>query len=798
MGNAAVGSNTATAPGIETKDSMDDELADMYKQAESFGNMFGGKHGEKQNEVTALVLDCGTGETKALFFKFHKEKGADYVEAKELTKAPAVLDFLMNKKAADNEDYKKKVKKINKDSKLSEEEKEKKIAKLLNGWAFLGEQPTTEDGQPETTLKAEHFIQFCNNVKNHSKDPDDKSGNTLLPPVNTSIIGCSAWAREGDAASEDLMARLVETGVVCKRILQKQEGAFEAAAVSYAFSKACPTSGDLNGLIGSGGGSVQIMHSMQYPVNLDIGNRLCLETMGKVYDAFEGDKLEALKESFKQAEEFGRKEPGAKDELAGRIQFELIEEKQRTADQYPDGKDKVQQKITGNVIAISACYYGAKEVGMDNNDDSMNSYPAGEVVKKMREKIEEHKQKLRDGEHENKGSRDTRFKAIANLTLQVTLFEDLLDPDCNICFKRNWKIEGHPFRTTWTAGWFLNFLQSKFHVGFKGSLPILHAMAQEQAQGQKLIEELNLDEFNNASNSEDIGLVLVDLKTIVETMRKLAQDISEPIERTLKKIKKDFSGDMKGYPDFKIKGAKSLFRKLFTTVKEKLEKNESNPAYTPNVEELVESIHDCLRYTMTFSNDQYRGAVLAIEEQLLGGPSPIANAIKFKNFWHDQDGETIYQGINAQVTLNPVVRGPDDIIPLSENFIFELQLHTHESYNIKDGPGHLIYEDFRDPRKTSGKVLGVQYDDERAYKQALYNANQNLYNTKKPDGTPLAENDVVLPGLKSVEHHKWTENDYTFKPYHPQPSIAGHNSTKYKGAANWVCKAQRNDEYHGK
>ena len=44
------------------------------------------------------------------------------------------------------------------------------------------------------------------------------------------------------------------------------------------------------------------------------------------------------------------------------------------------------------------------------------------------------------------------------------------------------------------------------------------------------------------------------------------------------------------------------YRKLVSTIYEMLEENSELPSYTPNIEECVASIHDCLRYTMVFPN----------------------------------------------------------------------------------------------------------------------------------------------------------------------------------------------------
>jgi hypothetical protein len=629
---------------------------------------------------------------------------------------------------------------------------------------------------------------------------------------------------------------LTEAGLLCKKLLQTQEGVFEAAAVAYAYN-AMVSSGpdDLRlptGLIGSGGGSVQFMNTMKYPVNMDCGNRMCLEAMLDAYkeDGTTEEQLATLEEAFKMSDSFKSTEHASTTGLHGRIFGEIVEERDRTEKQFAGdavAAKVIQNPLGGNVIAISACYYGALSIGKANKKDTeMAEYRCDDIVKEMEAKIEEDKEILKGGVHTNKGKRATLFKEIANLTLQTTLFKHLFTPDCMLCFKRNWNIKGTPFRTTWTAGWYLNFLYS-CGVRFPGSDTILAEYEKTQQEAQKLLQEAG-DRLGGAASS-DVAMVLVDMKTVIKGMRALALKIGNPIDKFLKEIADQFKGKMLGWPKYKVKGNGSLYRKLIGTIFDMLEKNADVPSYTPNIEECVESIHDCLRYTLVFPPEEYAAAVKAIESRLLTGEGHAGQEIKFKNFWRENDGETTYQGINAQVKLNPVMDLPkgttpvDDtsdieedegnvysippttgeIIPNSNNFIFELQLHTPQSFAMKDGPGHLLYEDFRDRAVKKGSVLGKKYDgrnDKAVYyefKKQLYLTNKALFLTKDDKGNLLKEGDVVCPGLKDVQDHKFLDGqdgrpdtDYIFKPFKPDPSIAFYQSI-IEGAT-WVNALQIN------
>jgi len=756
------------------------------------------------------------------------------VAMKELGKAPATLDFLKGKKASDNEDYKTKCKhcETNLDKKGrkvydTDEELEAARNSLNDGYWFLDKKP---EGATDI-LKPQYFVDFCV----QTKEKLIKDGDT----PDTVMIGCSAWARDAGAYqkdADDLVVELTKAGLLCKKLLQTQEGAFEAAAVAYAYN--AMMSKDKNdvrlptGLIGSGGGSVQFMNNMVYPVNMDCGNRMCLEAMEEVYDdSSEEAGLASLDACFAKSDSFASQTNVSTIGLHGRVHGEIEEERLRTTEEFAGddvAKKAINTPLGGHIIAISACYYGAISIGKANKKDlDMAEYPCKQIVEEMYAKIVEDKKVLREGKHSDRKARGTLFKEIANLTLQTCLFSTLFAPDALMCFKRNWTLNGIPFRTTWTAGWYLNFLYG-LNIHFPGSDSTLKKYAETQAKARALLAEAG-DRLGGEVN-DDVAMVLVDMKTVIRGMRSLALQIANPIDKFLKGITSTFKGHMYGWPTYKIKGTSSLYRKLIGTIFDMLKENEDVPNYTPNIEDCVASIHDCLRYTVTFPPEEYTAAVKAIEQQLLAPESgnPVAKSIRFKNFWRTEDGETTYQGINAQVCLNavqdleenedPADTTPDKdegdnytytipkptgkTIPNSENFIFELQIHTPQSYAMKDGPGHLLYEQFRDPAVKKGSVKGVEYDGTNdraqyyAFKEALYKANKELYRTKKDDGTPLQKGDPVCEGLKTTEHHKWTDNDYTFEPYKPTEPIAFYKST-IEGA-NWQNRMQINKKLEAK
>ena len=168
---------------------------------------------------------------------------------------------------------------------------------------------------------------------------------------------------------------------------------------------------------------------------------------------------------------------------------------------------------------------------------------------------------------------------------------------------------------------------------------------------------------------------------------------------------------MRGYPEHRVKGTGSLRRKLIAEVAELLQIHRDDVTFTPDMNDCVTAIHDCLRYTICFPEETYTESVKAVERELFS--SGIARRIKFKNFWQDEDLMSTYMGLNSQVEICGLSH-----IPNSDGFIFELQFHTPGSFNRKNGPGHYLYEKFRDPAIKSGTLGGRHYEGNR-YRQIL-------------------------------------------------------------------------------
>ena len=186
---------------------------EVFSAGHALGNLFKRMAGpaEVMQRHNALVIDSGTGETKAIFLKYRRNKdNQPIIEVKELSKAPATLDFLKRKNALDNEDYKTKLKAVEtgldkqgRQAFATDEERESARAKLNDGYWFLNEKPA---GATEELLP-QYFVDFCVQTKQKLVD----SGQ--FP--DTMMIGCSAWARDAGELQPEADALVIELTKVC-------------------------------------------------------------------------------------------------------------------------------------------------------------------------------------------------------------------------------------------------------------------------------------------------------------------------------------------------------------------------------------------------------------------------------------------------------------------------------------------------------------------------------------------------------------------------------------------------------
>ncbi|MBS4750982.1 hypothetical protein KG091_07810 [Carnobacteriaceae bacterium zg-ZUI78] len=166
---------------------------------------------------------------------------------------------------------------------------------------------------------------------------------------------------------------------------------------------------------------------------------------------------------------------------------------------------------------------------------------------------------------------------------------------------------------------------------------------------------------------------------------KSSQKIANSILNKVLNIEKSITKDMRilsnrngGYLaglDFRIKSFDSLVRKIET----------DSLLNDISLSEAGKSINDALRYTTIFDKDTFSSDYLSMKDNLIAKGYKI---VKVKNTWLD---DVPYKGVNTVLSKG--------------NLNFEMQYHTEESFELKNGRLHTLYEERRLPSTSRKRKL---------------------------------------------------------------------------------------------
>lgn len=168
----------------------------------------------------------------------------------------------------------------------------------------------------------------------------------------------------------------------------------------------------------------------------------------------------------------------------------------------------------------------------------------------------------------------------------------------------------------------------------------------------------SFDEFQNIkhSDSDEYGILKAQMKGMSYYNKAISNepDITKQVQETAKTIGMDVVG-----LEYRIKGQDSYLRKIRTN-------------YDPSGNQY--EINDILRYTYTSDSNNLASKTLETIDKY----SALGyNTIKIKNSWYDSDNP--YNGINTTIQA-----------PNGQKF--EMQYHTPESFELKNGKLHELYE----------------------------------------------------------------------------------------------------------
>ncbi len=153
-----------------------------------------------------------------------------------------------------------------------------------------------------------------------------------------------------------------------------------------------------------------------------------------------------------------------------------------------------------------------------------------------------------------------------------------------------------------------------------------------------------------------------------------------PITADLKAISESTGVEMVGL-EYRLKTKSSYLRKVdadsMSSLKSKI------------IDETIAGTHDVIRYTYQNTADKLVDSYKIVSNELA---KKGYEEFKVKNFWLDKQNP--YNGINCNY------RSPD-------GQSFEIQFHTPESFGLKNGELHKMYEEFRDVETTAERKAEI-------------------------------------------------------------------------------------------
>lgn len=171
------------------------------------------------------------------------------------------------------------------------------------------------------------------------------------------------------------------------------------------------------------------------------------------------------------------------------------------------------------------------------------------------------------------------------------------------------------------------------------------------------------------------------IKGIADKSIERAKTEEPEVSKDLTSALKDAGAEFGGF-DYRLKGSDSLQRKI-----KQDQKDSGSPRTAEALRKAAGAINDNLRYTALLSPQNYTEGYNKIKNDL---ESKGYEFVKVKNLMGFPEEGNPYRGVNAQVKNK-------------NGYIFELQFHTDQSFDIKQNKIHKDYEIARNPVKYNEK-----------------------------------------------------------------------------------------------
>ncbi len=157
--------------------------------------------------------------------------------------------------------------------------------------------------------------------------------------------------------------------------------------------------------------------------------------------------------------------------------------------------------------------------------------------------------------------------------------------------------------------------------------------------------------------------------------------VNEPkITTDLQEISKATGAELVGL-DYRLKSKDSYLRKVNSDSKNSLD--------TKIISDTIAGTNDVIRYTYQTAGDKLAESFNAVTGEM---EAKGYSQFKLKNTWNDKRNP--YKGING-IFISP------------DGQKFEVQFHTPESFELKNGPLHKLYEEFRLDSTTPERRLEI-------------------------------------------------------------------------------------------
>ncbi len=288
-------------------------------------------------------------------------------------------------------------------------------------------------------------------LKVHEEVVDGRARRAALGPVV--VVATGAWFRTATGAALERAEKFLKA-IHAKnplwrfqRVSDLDECFSECVAVRYAAALHERIHNEPGGIVGVGQGSTQLSlcmnakdeNGMLAPFGLPLGNlegRRTIDQEGRTF-----------------AEGLGEWEKKCKRRLGRWARDIGLESKKGTAT-----ATIVEFRP---VVCISGCWYAAASALVDPEESPSKRMRVDEIVRELTAKRAAILGEIGSLPADDSEEMKKKVINLSNYTLVSQVLGLLLPSDAEVVFARDWQLNGSTFRTTWSAGWFLEHLYGR-------------------------------------------------------------------------------------------------------------------------------------------------------------------------------------------------------------------------------------------------------------------------------------------------------------------------------------------------